>query len=194
MLANRYNLWLVGLHKLRIVHNDSHQRSHTIRNVFTWWRAGKLNRLRHKCYRFNWNCRIFIFQTIEDFILLIGTIVAFIAFVLWCCFPIHPKVSRTVKTVYKIKMNAFPINSHLTIYKIVMLHRRDLVISFHANRCMSWNHRHTKSTPRIITTGDMMVPNMARMPTKWIQLIIAAAQTIRILCNEIHIDLPAKCL
>ncbi|XP_055302229.1 uncharacterized protein LOC129568423 [Sitodiplosis mosellana] len=29
--------------------------------------------------------------TIEDFILLIGTIVAFIAFVLWCCFPIHPK-------------------------------------------------------------------------------------------------------
>lgn len=31
-------------------------------------------------------------QTIEDFILLIGTIVAFIAFVLWCCFPIHPKV------------------------------------------------------------------------------------------------------
>lgn len=30
--------------------------------------------------------------TIEDFILLIGTVVAFIAFILWCCFPIHPKV------------------------------------------------------------------------------------------------------
>ncbi|KAJ6636465.1 tRNA dimethylallyltransferase, partial [Pseudolycoriella hygida] len=29
--------------------------------------------------------------TIEDFILLIGTVVAFIAFILWCCFPIHPK-------------------------------------------------------------------------------------------------------
>lgn len=32
---------------------------------------------------------IIYFQTIEDFILLIGTIVAFIAFILWCCFPIH---------------------------------------------------------------------------------------------------------
>lgn len=30
--------------------------------------------------------------TIEDFILLIGTVVAFIAFILWCCFPVHPKV------------------------------------------------------------------------------------------------------
>ncbi|CAG0887579.1 unnamed protein product [Cyprideis torosa] len=29
--------------------------------------------------------------TIEDFILLIGTTVAFIAFVLWCCFPVVPK-------------------------------------------------------------------------------------------------------
>ncbi|ALC49670.1 CG17163 [Drosophila busckii] len=29
--------------------------------------------------------------TIEDFILLVGTLVAFIAFILWCCFPIHPK-------------------------------------------------------------------------------------------------------
>lgn len=34
-----------------------------------------------------------IFQSIEDFILLIGTSVAFIAFVLWCCFPIEPKDS-----------------------------------------------------------------------------------------------------
>ena len=32
----------------------------------------------------------FFFQTIEDFILLVGTLVAFIAFVLWCCFPISP--------------------------------------------------------------------------------------------------------
>ncbi|KAH8250538.1 hypothetical protein KR038_001123 [Drosophila bunnanda] len=30
--------------------------------------------------------------TIEDFILLVGTLVAFIAFILWCCFPIQPKV------------------------------------------------------------------------------------------------------
>ncbi|KAL0271912.1 UNVERIFIED_CONTAM: hypothetical protein PYX00_005063 [Menopon gallinae] len=29
--------------------------------------------------------------TIEDFILLVGTVVAFVAFVLWCCFPIFPK-------------------------------------------------------------------------------------------------------
>lgn len=34
------------------------------------------------------------FQTIEDFILLIGTFVAFIAFILWCCFPIVPKESN----------------------------------------------------------------------------------------------------
>lgn len=29
--------------------------------------------------------------SLEDFILLIGTVVAFIAFVLWCCFPVIPK-------------------------------------------------------------------------------------------------------
>ncbi|EFA03816.1 hypothetical protein TcasGA2_TC013930 [Tribolium castaneum] len=33
--------------------------------------------------------------TIEDFILLVGTIVAFVAFVLWCCFPVVPKDSQT---------------------------------------------------------------------------------------------------
>lgn len=33
--------------------------------------------------------------TIEDFILLIGTLVAFLAFVLWCCFPIVPKEPRS---------------------------------------------------------------------------------------------------
>lgn len=32
-------------------------------------------------------------QTIEDLILLIGTLVAFIAFILWCCFPVQPKES-----------------------------------------------------------------------------------------------------
>ena len=35
----------------------------------------------------------FQFQSIEDFILLVGTSVAFIAFILWCCFPIEPKDS-----------------------------------------------------------------------------------------------------
>ena len=35
----------------------------------------------------------FLFQSIEDFILLVGTSVAFIAFILWCCFPIEPKDS-----------------------------------------------------------------------------------------------------
>ncbi|XP_034239286.1 uncharacterized protein LOC117644144 [Thrips palmi] len=29
--------------------------------------------------------------TVEDFILLVGTCVAFVAFVLWCCFPVAPK-------------------------------------------------------------------------------------------------------
>ncbi|XP_049843449.1 uncharacterized protein LOC126295186 isoform X1 [Schistocerca gregaria] len=29
--------------------------------------------------------------TVEDFILLVGTFVAFVAFVLWCCFPVVPK-------------------------------------------------------------------------------------------------------
>lgn len=33
------------------------------------------------------------FKSIEDFILLVGTSVAFIAFILWCCFPIEPKDS-----------------------------------------------------------------------------------------------------
>lgn len=33
--------------------------------------------------------------TIEDFILLVGTFVAFVAFVLWCCFPIAPKEMGT---------------------------------------------------------------------------------------------------
>ncbi|KAH8396192.1 hypothetical protein KR222_004701 [Zaprionus bogoriensis] len=35
--------------------------------------------------------------TIEDFILLVGTFVAFIAFVLWCCFPVQPKVCRPAR-------------------------------------------------------------------------------------------------
>ena len=34
-----------------------------------------------------------VFQSIEDFILLVGTSVAFVAFILWCCFPIEPKDS-----------------------------------------------------------------------------------------------------
>ena len=34
-----------------------------------------------------------LLQSIEDFILLVGTSVAFIAFILWCCFPIEPKDS-----------------------------------------------------------------------------------------------------
>ncbi|XP_017774336.1 PREDICTED: uncharacterized protein LOC108561073 [Nicrophorus vespilloides] len=33
--------------------------------------------------------------TFEDFILLLGTIVAFVAFVLWCCFPVVPKEPQT---------------------------------------------------------------------------------------------------
>lgn len=35
--------------------------------------------------------KIYILQTIEDLILLVGTLVAFIAFILWCCFPVQPK-------------------------------------------------------------------------------------------------------
>ncbi|KAL3283335.1 hypothetical protein HHI36_006483 [Cryptolaemus montrouzieri] len=35
--------------------------------------------------------------TVEDFILLIGTVVAFIAFVLWCCFPVVPKESSEIQ-------------------------------------------------------------------------------------------------
>ena len=37
--------------------------------------------------------KIVFFKSIEDFILLVGTSVAFIAFILWCCFPIEPKDS-----------------------------------------------------------------------------------------------------
>lgn len=39
----------------------------------------------------NENLKFVLLQTIEDFILLIGTVVAFVAFILWCCFPIVPK-------------------------------------------------------------------------------------------------------
>lgn len=48
---------------------------------------------------FDWQ-RALIFvitQTIEDFILLVGTLVAFIAFILWCCFPIQPKVGKPAR-------------------------------------------------------------------------------------------------
>jgi hypothetical protein len=41
------------------------------------------------------------FQTIEDFILLVGTFVAFVAFVLWCCFPIAPKELGTPPGLYE---------------------------------------------------------------------------------------------
>jgi len=54
--------------------------------------------------------------SIEDFILLIGTSVAFIAFVLWCCFPIEPKDSlgaehlstQTADAVYDAKYKQLP--------------------------------------------------------------------------------------
>ncbi|XP_055696710.1 uncharacterized protein LOC129797871 [Phlebotomus papatasi] len=35
--------------------------------------------------------------TIEDFILLTGTIVALVAFILWCCFPTVPSQSQPAK-------------------------------------------------------------------------------------------------
>lgn len=40
-------------------------------------------------------------QTIEDFILLVGTLVAFVAFVLWCCFPISPPKDNGVPPYYE---------------------------------------------------------------------------------------------
>uniref|UniRef100_A0A336LGL0 CSON009427 protein n=1 Tax=Culicoides sonorensis TaxID=179676 RepID=A0A336LGL0_CULSO len=33
--------------------------------------------------------------TIEDFILLCGTITAFLAFILWCCFPLNQKEAKS---------------------------------------------------------------------------------------------------
>lgn len=47
------------------------------------------------CAHFN-NLRLNLFQSVEDFILLIGTFVAFVAFVLWCCFPIVPKETNNL--------------------------------------------------------------------------------------------------
>ncbi|XP_013113453.1 uncharacterized protein LOC106091471 [Stomoxys calcitrans] len=48
--------------------------------------------------------------TIEDFILLVGTFVAFVAFILWCCFPIQPKDSNhrqfSCKTMHSIDNTA----------------------------------------------------------------------------------------
>lgn len=38
----------------------------------------------------------------EDFILLIGTMVAFIAFILWCCFPVVPKETQNAQ-IYQNK-------------------------------------------------------------------------------------------
>ncbi|XP_014258338.1 uncharacterized protein LOC106671890 [Cimex lectularius] len=35
--------------------------------------------------------------TAEDYLLLVGTIVAFVAFILWCCFPVVPKDPQSPK-------------------------------------------------------------------------------------------------
>lgn len=43
-----------------------------------------------------YNLHLNLFQSVEDFILLIGTFVAFVAFVLWCCFPIVPKETNNL--------------------------------------------------------------------------------------------------
>jgi len=57
--------------------------------------------------------------SIEDFILLVGTSVAFIAFILWCCFPIEPKDSlggsehlstQTADAVYDAKYKQLTIS------------------------------------------------------------------------------------
>ncbi|CAG9854726.1 unnamed protein product [Phyllotreta striolata] len=34
-------------------------------------------------------------STVEDLLLLVGTLVAFVAFILWCCFPLPPKEARS---------------------------------------------------------------------------------------------------
>ncbi|KAM7347508.1 uncharacterized protein ACRADG_007076 [Cochliomyia hominivorax] len=50
--------------------------------------------------------------TIEDFILLVGTVVAFVAFVLWCCFPIQPKDSANHRQFSCKTMHSINSSSH----------------------------------------------------------------------------------
>ncbi|XP_073828838.1 uncharacterized protein [Musca autumnalis] len=54
--------------------------------------------------------------TIEDFILLVGTFVAFVAFILWCCFPIQPKDSNhrqfSCKTIHSIDNTSQQIHTN----------------------------------------------------------------------------------
>ncbi|XP_016924471.2 uncharacterized protein [Drosophila suzukii] len=49
--------------------------------------------------------------TIEDFILLVGTLVAFIAFILWCCFPIQPKQEPGPHRQFTCKIIQNPIKA-----------------------------------------------------------------------------------
>ncbi|XP_060516061.1 uncharacterized protein LOC132695673 isoform X1 [Cylas formicarius] len=43
-------------------------------------------------------------MTVEDVILLVGTFVAFVAFILWCCFPVIP---RDGKPLFQVRSDAF---------------------------------------------------------------------------------------
>ncbi|XP_060516062.1 uncharacterized protein LOC132695673 isoform X2 [Cylas formicarius] len=43
-------------------------------------------------------------STVEDVILLVGTFVAFVAFILWCCFPVIP---RDGKPLFQVRSDAF---------------------------------------------------------------------------------------
>ena len=61
-----------------------------INNLLLGEEPVRVNLSKHKSFQFNIAS---LFQSIEDFILLVGTSVAFIAFILWCCFPIEPKDS-----------------------------------------------------------------------------------------------------
>ncbi|KAI8034996.1 hypothetical protein M5D96_012219 [Drosophila gunungcola] len=53
--------------------------------------------------------------TIEDFILLVGTLVAFIAFILWCCFPIQPKVGSVQTDIPDLSVDNYPFNLYFPL-------------------------------------------------------------------------------
>lgn len=83
-------------------------------------------------------------QTIEDFILLVGTLVAFIAFILWCCFPIQPKVGKPAgKYLDPHRWKQPPhTHTHTHVHKCAT-HANTHNTYRHTHACMTCTNTHT---------------------------------------------------
>lgn len=105
------------------------------------------------------------FQTIEDFILLVGTFVAFVAFILWCCFPIQPKVICSSEIL--------TFHSHNTRVSF----RTQIIANSRAKPFTPLTIRHSKFTPA--TARRPLQIHSCTMITWW-EMVPAVGPTVEV--------------